>query len=83
MFKQFAASLALVVLVHDSTQAHNISPSMQLLRVSDDRRVLEMASPTSTDNVLANPLYEANVSIKGCRWYDYFLPWSCCGANNC
>lgn len=86
MFKQLAVTFALAVLVLDSSSAHladDASPSTQLLRSTDGGRVLEVESSTSTDGTLFNSLYEANTSIKGCHWYNYFMPWSCCGTNSC
>ncbi|KAG7386710.1 hypothetical protein PHYPSEUDO_015390 [Phytophthora pseudosyringae] len=84
MFKQFAATLAFAVLVLDPASALLAAPSTQLLRAVAAGRQLEAESAsTSTDGTLSNPLYEANTKIKGCHWYDYFTPWSCCGTNSC
>ncbi|KAE8880400.1 hypothetical protein PF005_g24504 [Phytophthora fragariae] len=84
MSKLLAITLMLaVVLALDPVSAHQDAAS-PLLRVVDGGRVLEEeSSSASTNSTLTNPLYEANTSIKGCHWYDYFLPWSCCGANSC
>ncbi|OWZ20876.1 hypothetical protein PHMEG_0004659 [Phytophthora megakarya] len=86
MFKQLIVTFALVLLVLDpaTCNAHLIgdaSPS-QILRTTDGGRLLE-AESASTDDSLSNPLFEANTKIKGCKWWSYFLPWSCCGANSC
>ncbi|RMX63729.1 hypothetical protein DD238_007383 [Peronospora effusa] len=83
MFKQVAASLVLVVLGLDPTKAQDIAPSTQHFRVTDSGRKLEATPSSLPHGALANPLYEANVSIPGCKWYEYFYPWSCCGTNSC
>ncbi|KAH7484760.1 hypothetical protein PRIC1_004075 [Phytophthora ramorum] len=85
MSKLFAAALLIAVLALDPTSAHLHAgdDSPQLLRATNGDRLLAADSSTSTDGSLASLLYESNTSIKGCHWYDYFLPWSCCGTNQC
>uniref|UniRef100_M4BMP3 Uncharacterized protein n=1 Tax=Hyaloperonospora arabidopsidis (strain Emoy2) TaxID=559515 RepID=M4BMP3_HYAAE len=63
--------------------AHDVTASTLLLRATDDGSMLSETSSASMDGTVAKPPYEANTSIPGCRWYEYFEPWSCCGANSC
>ncbi|KAG3004660.1 hypothetical protein PC120_g18428 [Phytophthora cactorum] len=79
----FAVALALAVVILDPVNANladKATPSSQILRTTDGDRLLEAESASADD---FSALYEANTKIKGCHWYDYFLPWSCCGANSC
>ncbi|GMF13343.1 unnamed protein product [Phytophthora lilii] len=80
MSKLFIAALLVATVVVDPASAE---ASSTLLRAVPNGRALAEVSSASTDDLLTDSLYEANTKIKGCHWYDYFTPWSCCGANNC
>jgi hypothetical protein len=80
MSRLLVATLVLAALVLDPASAHAAAEDASL-RIADDGRLL--LQEASASGSLDNPLYEARTNIKGCKWYQYFLPWSCCGANSC
>ncbi|CEG42448.1 RxLR-like protein [Plasmopara halstedii] len=83
ILKYLAITLAFSALPFDATNGQDsdeASSLSNLLRATDNDIVFTAESASMDDT---NPLFEANTRIKGCKWWQYFVPWSCCGANSC